>query len=333
MRKIATILGLMIILGAFIGCRMITTDDTQRRILLQESLTTTDLPTTTPVETTHLTSGNMVEVWNYEDLYEQVYQRIYDEIYQNLYEELQLSDIASSEVTDLIYQRVQAHIQGLLSDGDISIYMDVLQNAIYEVATLTDASVVGVTSYLGTVGKSLGSGVIYRYHEETDTYFLITNHHVIESGDNFTVVFSDESSVEAMLLGSDAEVDIALLSFSGADLDREITVSILGDSDAAQVGAFVIAGGNPKGYNFYGSITIGILSGKERKIDQSRVRYMQHDASINSGNSGGPIYNLLGEVIGINVSKYASTDIEGMGFAIPINLVKTIIATIEADLP
>lgn len=333
MRKIAAILGLVVILGTFIGCQMMTTEDTQKPDLLQESLTSTDLPTTAHVETTQFTSGNMVEVWDYEDLYEQVYQQIYEEIYQNLYDELQLSDIASSEVTDLIYQRVQAHIQDMLSAGDMSIYLDVLQDAIYEVATLTDASVVGVTSYLGSVGQSLGSGVIYRYHEATDTYYLITNHHVIESGDNFTVVFSDESSVEAVLLGSDAEVDIALLSFSGTDLDREITVSVLGDSDHAQVGEFVIAGGNPKGYNFYGSITIGILSGKERKIDQSGVRYLQHDASINSGNSGGPIYNLSGEVIGINVSKYASTDIEGMGFAIPVNLVKTIIATIEADLP
>lgn len=291
--------------------------------------TTTIVDTTLPPTTT--VSGITINYSDYQDLVDQLYQMVYEDIYEELYNELGLQDMIDEALYEEIYADVEGRLAELISGGEFALYIDDLQQQIYDVAELTELSVVGVTNYLGEEAQSLGSGVIYKYESVSDRYFVITNEHVVEDGDNFRIVFVDGTYVIGDLLGYDSNVDIAVLTFSGADLDREVAVSPLGDSDTEPIGSFVIASGNPKGYDFYGSVTMGILSGKDRDLETPGVRYLQHDASINSGNSGGPLYNLDGEVIGINVSKYAATDIEGMGFAIPINLVKTVIADIEAD--
>jgi serine protease Do len=120
---------------------------------------------------------------------------------------------------------------------------------------------------------------------------------------------------------------------------RDLTVASFGDSDAIEKGTVVLAAGNPSGYNFFGSVTMGIISGKNRYFDTNNdgvrdmfVSYLQHDAAINSGNSGGPLYNIHGTVIGINVSKFVGSEIEGMGFAIPIETVTAILDDLEAGL-
>jgi len=320
MKKIFLVMAVAFVASFFQACSAVP-DNSSPALQLAASAT----------DTTTTTTENSISYSDYEDLKNQLYAEIYAEVYASLYAELNLDDIASSELNEEIYQAVSDRFDALLSDDQIQLMVDSTQEKIYSVSELVEESVVGITSYLDTEGQSLGSGVVYKHDTLTDTYFVITNHHVVETGNNFKVVFVDGSSVTATLLGYDADVDIAVLTFAGAALDRSIQVSPLGNSSSLQPGTIVIAAGNPEGYDFYGSITMGVLSGVDRKLDDTQMRYLQHDASINSGNSGGPLYNLDGEVIGINVSKYASTDIEGMGFAIPIDTVKTVVALIEAS--
>lgn len=293
-----------------------------------QALDTTTV-TTSPVTTLYTDSAtDKTYVYSsYDDLVQQIYNDIYDEVYQNVYTDI--SAMVADQMYEDIYAQVTSDLNAMYSDGEISVYIQNLQNQIYDVSDLVKTSVIGVSSYLGSVGKAIGSGVIYNYNASTNTYYLITNNHVVEDGDNFRIVFSDGSYVVGNLLGVDADIDIAILSFSADGLDQTITVSSLGNSSEVIPGTVVLAAGNPQGYDFYGSITLGIVAGVNRDADGTGiVGYIQHDAPINGGNSGGPLYTLTGEVIGINVSKFASTDIEGMGFSIPIDLVKTVISEI-----
>lgn len=299
---------------------------------LAPMLSSATIPTTTyPVTTTTIdttTSGFSYD--DLDDLIDQIYAEVRAEIYDEIYAEL--SAMIGEDLYEDIYAAVVERFDELVAAGTIPVVLNDFQDQLDAVVALSEQSVFGVTTYLGDVGQSLGSGVVYRYDEPTDTYYFITNHHVVEDGDNFRIVFSDESDVVATLLGVDVEADIAILSFSGADTDKTILVSPLAADDSTKPGEIILAVGNPRGYNFYGSVTMGVVSGVNRDVDNDPfVLYVQHDASINSGNSGGPIYNLQGEVVGINVSKYVSDDIEGMGFAIPIALVKRIIERIEAN--
>lgn len=287
--------------------------------------TTTTIFTTNTISTEQ--AGNVYYYNDYQDLIDQIYADVYDDIYADLYESLinQIDD----DFYNQIYAQVETRIAEILENEDFSVYVDDFQQLIFDVVDIANKSVIGVANYLGSTIQAVGSGVIYKYNENTQEYFIITNEHVIADGNNFTVVFEDKSEYEATLLGYDTEVDIAILSFEASDRD-DIIVSSLGDSDVLKKGSILIASGNPQGFSFYGSVTLGLVSGVRRKVDTNQyIDYIQHDAAINSGNSGGPIFNIDGEVVGINVSKFAATDIEGMGFAIPINLIKRIIARIE----
>jgi len=289
----------------------------------------TTIATTIPVTTLYTDSEtDKTYVYSsYDDLVQQIYDDIYDEVYQSVYSDI--SAMVTAQLYDEIYAQVTTNLNELYSAGEISVYIQNLQNQIYDVADIVKTSVIGVSSYLGTLGQAIGSGVIYNYNASTNTYYVITNNHVVEDGDNYRIVFEDGSYVVATLLGVDADIDIAILSFSANGLSKTITVSALGNSSAVTPGTVVVAAGNPQGYDFYGSVTLGIVAGVDRDADGTGiVGYIQHDAPINGGNSGGPLYTLTGEVIGINVSKLASTEIEGMGFSIPIDLVKTVIQQI-----
>ncbi len=290
-----------------------------------ESQSSTYLTQTAPV-----TDTNAEKIYyydDYQDLIDQIYQDVYDEIYQELYNEI-ISDVNSQFYED-IYQEVTDKVNELLEQTEFSVYVDDFQQQLFDVIQIADSSVLGVVSYLDDEAKGVGSGVVYRYDELTEYYYLITNHHVVKEGNNFSVAFSDSSEYLANLIGYDTEVDIAILRFKAQD-KTGITISSLSTSSNLTKGIFVLSSGNPSGLNFFGSVTLGIIGGLERKIDTNEyIDYIQHDSAINPGNSGGPIYNLAGEVIGINVSKLADTSIEGMGFAIPIDLVKRIIERIE----
>ncbi len=165
-----------------------------------------------------------------------------------------------------------------------------------------------------------GSGFIVG---ESDTeIFIATNNHVVEDVDKITVTFSDDEEVAAATRATDPDNDLAIVSVLKADVSAdtlsEIKIATLGSSDETEVGEMVIAIGNALGYGQ--SVTVGYLSAKDRKVtyENREMTLLQTDAAINEGNSGGPLFNVKGEVIGINCAKYSSESVEGMCFAIPI---------------
>ena len=170
--------------------------------------------------------------------------------------------------------------------------------------------------------KGLGSGVIVR--RTGDTIYVLTNNHVAGGATKITVKLNDSREFEAKLVGADARMDIALLSFTSSD--KSIPVAKLGDSDAVQTGDICLAMGAPWGYSQ--SVTQGIVSAKGRSGNGigNINDFIQTDAAINQGNSGGPLVNIYGEVIGINTwIASQSGGSQGIGFAIPINNIKNAI--------
>ncbi|MCK5732384.1 MAG: trypsin-like peptidase domain-containing protein [Tenericutes bacterium] len=293
-------------------------------LLNSNNLEAAPITTTITFATTYETNTT-----DYSALVSQIYESIYEDIYEDVYQDI--LDELNQDFYDQIYLQVQNDLVDIIDQEEFSIYLDKFQQDIYNVVDLSENSVFGITAFNDEEG-SLGTGVVYKYDSVTELYYIATNYHVVEGATDFKIQFENESNVEANLIGYDAVVDIAVLTFSSIDLPVVVNVASLGDSETINVGEFVIAVGNPQGYEFYGSVTLGVASGLAREVDSNRyIKYIQHDAAINSGNSGGPIYNLLGEVIGINVLKYATVDIEGMGFAIPINLVKEVTERIEND--
>ncbi|MGM9946380.1 MAG: S1C family serine protease [Lysinibacillus sp.] len=180
-----------------------------------------------------------------------------------------------------------------------------------------------------------GSGVVYKI--ENGEAYIVTNHHVIEDAEKLEITLADGSKKEATLIGSDIWTDLAVIK---VDADGIETVANFGDSEVLKQGEAVIAIGNPLGLDFYGSVTVGVISGTNRAVPvdlngdgtedwQSEV--LQTDAAINGGNSGGALVNLNGDLIGINSMKIASEAVEGLGFAIPINTVIPIIQQLEGN--
>ena len=170
-----------------------------------------------------------------------------------------------------------------------------------------------------------GSGIIIG---ENDTELLIvTNNHVVSDAETVTVSFIDESVYEAKVKGTDSDNDLAIIVVSldeiSADTRSAIKVAKLGNSEELKVGEQVVAIGNALGYGQ--SVTTGIVSAVNRMNSTNATPLIQTDAAINPGNSGGALINMDGEVIGINSSKYMSTQVEGMGYAIPISEVESIL--------
>lgn len=170
--------------------------------------------------------------------------------------------------------------------------------------------------------KGLGSGVIVR--KTGNTYYVLTNNHVAGSATKISVKLNDEREFEGKLVGADSRIDIALVSFEAKD--SSIPVAVLGDSDKVQPGDICMAFGAPLGYSQ--SVTQGIVSavGRSESHMSSISDYIQTDAAINQGNSGGPLVNIYGEVIGINtwIASQSGGSV-GLGFSIPINNVKNAI--------
>lgn len=205
----------------------------------------------------------------------------------------------------------------------------VAKSVMPSVVSITNLSVQEVQSFFwGTQryeSESTGSGIIIG---KNDTELLIvTNNHVVEGNKMLTITFIDDESVEAVVKGTDADIDIAVVAVKMADMSQEtldkIKVATLGDSKALVVGEPTIAIGNALGYGQ--SVTSGIVSAMDRALDGFDAKLIQTDAAINPGNSGGALLNIKGEVIGINTAKLADNAVEGMGYAIPISDVKEII--------
>lgn len=168
------------------------------------------------------------------------------------------------------------------------------------------------------VEQGVGSGVIFR----ADGY-IVTNYHVIAGAQEIVVSLPDERSFTGQVVGADELTDLAVVKIDATDLK----VAEFGDSDDIMVGEPAIAIGNPMGLEFQGSVTSGVISALNRTLDinERQLKLIQTDAAINPGNSGGALVNADGKVIGINSAKLAANGVEGMGFAIPINSVRTIV--------
>ncbi len=180
---------------------------------------------------------------------------------------------------------------------------------------------------------STGTGFVYKVD---DNYgYILTNNHVINDGKSITVVMSNDEEVEAKVLGGDSYLDLAVLQIPR---NKVLMVANIGSSEDMKLGDIVFTVGSPMGYEYRGSVTSGVLSGKDRMISVSVsssnndwvMRVLQIDASINPGNSGGPLLNVNGEVIGICSLKLVDDEIEGMGFAIPIEYAMSHVKTLEA---
>ncbi|MCM1272255.1 MAG: trypsin-like peptidase domain-containing protein [Clostridium sp.] len=171
-----------------------------------------------------------------------------------------------------------------------------------------------------------GSGIIIGKNDSE--LLIVTNNHVVEDAKTVSVCFIDENSYDAVVKSTDSDNDLAIVVVKLGDISEEtmskIEIAKLGDSDAVLVGEQVVAIGNALGYGQ--SVTTGIISAKDRVVDTNTTPLIQTDAAINPGNSGGALLNMQGEVIGINSSKYMSTEVEGMGYAIPISKVDSIIS-------
>lgn len=175
---------------------------------------------------------------------------------------------------------------------------------------------------------SSGSGIIVGQND--DELLIVTNNHVVSDSKELSVTFIDNSQVSAAIKGTDSDIDLAIIAVQIKDIPAEtmsqIKVANMGDSDALKVGQGVIAIGNALGYGQ--SVTVGYISALDREIKaegKTTRNLLQTDAAINPGNSGGALLNMKGEVIGINAAKFSSTEVEGMGYAIPISKVQEII--------
>ena len=214
----------------------------------------------------------------------------------------------------------------LTTSSDSTVNSDVAEiakNAMPSVVSITNMSVQQVQNFFGGIQEqestSAGSGIIISQNDSE--LLVLTNNHVVENSETLTVTFIDEESVEAVIKGTDATRDLAVVAVKLEDIKDstmdEIAVATLGDSTQIQVGEPAIAIGNALGYGQ--SVTTGIISATGRTIDGYDSELIQTDAAINPGNSGGALLNAKGEVIGINTAKVATNAVEGMGYAIPVS--------------
>jgi serine protease Do len=239
---------------------------------------------------------------------------------------------------------------GSTAKGNLDV-SEIASEALPSIVSITTKSVQEVQNYFGMYGmygyapqqqeqevEGSGSGIIVGKND--DELLIATNYHVVEGADTLSVAFTDGNAVEASVKGFDEERDLAVVSVSLDDVEDDtmdaISIANIGSSDDLKVGEQVVAIGNALGYGQ--SVTTGIVSAKNRRMDSDNntvtdgsddssdgVNLIQTDAAINPGNSGGALLNMKGEVVGINSAKLASTEVEGMGYAIAISDVTDIL--------
>lgn len=239
---------------------------------------------------------------------------------------------------------------GSTAKGSLDV-SEIVSEALPSIVSITTKSVQEVQNYFGMYGmygyapqqqeqevEGSGSGIIVGKND--DELLIATNYHVVEGADTLSVAFTDGNAVEASVKGFDEERDLAVVSVSLDDVEDDtmdaVLIANIGSSDDLKVGEQVVAIGNALGYGQ--SVTTGIVSAKNRRMDSDNntvtdgsddssdgVNLIQTDAAINPGNSGGALLNMEGEVVGINSAKLASTEVEGMGYAIAISDVTDIL--------
>ncbi len=196
---------------------------------------------------------------------------------------------------------------------DVSVVAAIAAKVGSSVVEISTEIAMGGNIFSQYITGGAGSGVIIAKEG-----YIITNNHVIEGADNITVRTNDGTEYKATLIGADSASDIAVLKIDAGD--KELTTATIGDSDKLIVGEPVIAIGNPLG-ELGGSVTNGIISALDREIfvEGEKMTLLQHNAAVNPGNSGGALFNAKGELIGIVNAKSSGSDVEGIGFAIPVN--------------
>lgn len=188
------------------------------------------------------------------------------------------------------------------------------------------------TGYFGETTQSEGAGSGFIIAKTKDKLMVATNAHVVANSTSLTVAFSDGTTAPATIVGQDTEADLAVVSVNLSDIKKDtlnvIKVAVLNDKEELKVGQSVIAIGNALGYGQ--SVTTGVISALDREVSftDGTMTLLQTDAAINPGNSGGVLIDTQGNVIGINNAKLSDTQVEGMGYAIPISSAKSILETL-----
>lgn len=204
------------------------------------------------------------------------------------------------------------------------------QDSISEAVDKVYDSVVVIKNYQG--GRIVGYGSGFVYKKDDKHGYIMTNNHVVEGSSEIKVQFSNDEEVSAKVLGTDSYVDIAVVEVDVKDI---LAVAEIGDSTKSSTGDTIFTVGTPVSLQYSGTVTKGIISANNREItvsnngSQYMMQAIQIDASINPGNSGGPLVNIGGQVIGINSVKLVESSIEGMGFAIPIEVAMAQVEKLE----
>lgn len=254
----------------------------------------------------------------------------------NLYQNQAVSSSDDSQATTKV-SNVKVNVSTQATKAFNKIKRAVVTVEAYQKSDNSIDSIFGFSSGSSeeTTSESEGSGVIYK--KNGNTAYVVTNNHVISGADSFYVMLYSGKRVKATVVGKDSVSDLAVLKIDAKNVEQTAT---FGNSDNIQVGETALAIGSPMGSEYATSLTQGIISAKKRTLDITNssgvttgsTTVIQTDAAINSGNSGGPLVNLDGQVIGINSMKLSSNSsssenasVEGMGFAIPSNEVVKII--------
>ena len=250
-------------------------------------------------------------------------------------EETQTAEVQQSSAGELNQTQVSSvSSEDSLVVSDIS---DIVDETMPSIVAITNISQTEFYNWYGQSqtydSESCGSGILVA--EDTDYLYIATNNHVVSGASSLTICFADNSTVAAEVKGTDSGSDLAVVSVQKSDLSSDtlsaIKIATLGDSDSLKVGQAAIAIGNALGYGQ--SVTTGVISALNRQVtvtdsetgNQVTNELIQTDAAINPGNSGGALLNSRGEVIGINSVKYSDTQVEGMGYAIPMATAEPII--------
>ena len=212
----------------------------------------------------------------------------------------------------------------IVEEGNLSAAVEKVYNSSVMIKTSKSNKLVGS-----------GSGFVYKVDDKHN--YIITNYHVVKSGDSFKIVNYKDDEIEAKLLGSDEYLDIAILQI---EKQTDMPAVAMGKSTEAKLGDTVFTVGTPLGYTYHNTVTSGIISGLNRQVEvnisstSGKENYVmeaiQTNAAVNPGNSGGALVNAKGEVIGVISMKLVDSSIEGMGFAIPIEVVMANVATLES---
>lgn len=248
------------------------------------------------------------------------------------------SELTETDVNRLIQQYITAN-NLVPSNAQAGLNIDAGQITIQDLDELTidlvdilKLSVLGILNK-GPLGNRNGTGSAVVYDYKDNYYYAITNYHVIDTATTIEVFFNEVDFAVAELVGTDSESDLAVVRFQ---TNRNVYVAPIAPYESVRPGQIIIAIGSPSGFNYFNSVTMGMISGTDRFVgisdstgDGFRDIYqkmLQHDAAINPGNSGGPIFNLRGEITGINTLKLVDNTIEGMGFSIPVDIISRVVS-------